>query len=231
MHRGHTPKWALREGVLWAQRAGQALPAVRMPCRAVTKHCWLGLSSAEQPAREASSGQRHVVLPRATHVMARQRPGHGEVALEKVTWVGKLAGICFWRSNGVGRAGQGESSPGNRAGRVQCPERQSSRSLWESRRCQASITLQSFPTWRDLEGFWNVGSRSTFSGSVRKCPVRNRDSPAASVQQHPQAQQCPVLLLGGENPARKTRGTSASMERKRERPAGDARCPPLNPFS
>lgn len=82
--RGHTPQWAPRQGVLRAQRALPALGSLQGSQKALL--AWSQLS------REASSGQSHVVLPRATHVMARQHPGHGEVALEEVTWLGSAAG-------------------------------------------------------------------------------------------------------------------------------------------
>lgn len=60
---------------------------------------------------------------------------------------------------------------------------------------QMSVTLQSFPTWRVLEGFW---SRSTFSGSIRKCPFRNRENPPAFVQLHTQVGQASSALLLGK---------------------------------
>lgn len=115
-HRGHTPKETPREGVQWAQRVGQAVPAARAPPGAVRRRCWLGLSSAEQAAREASSGQRHVVLPRATHVMARQRPGRGEVALEKVTCVGELLGSAPGGAMVWAEPCRGSSAPGAEQG-------------------------------------------------------------------------------------------------------------------
>ena len=75
--------------MLYAQRAWQALLAHHdYPRGPSASCCWIGLCFAEQqPVREGSSGQRHVGLPRATHVMARQQGGEGEASLKKVTWM------------------------------------------------------------------------------------------------------------------------------------------------
>lgn len=68
-----------------SERGHRGLSLLWAPCRAVRRRCWLGLSSAERRAQVS-------VTLRATHVMARQHPDHGEVALEKVTWLGSASG-------------------------------------------------------------------------------------------------------------------------------------------
>lgn len=110
-----------------------------------------GLSGAA--GAEASSGHSHVVPPGAPHVVGRQCPGHGEVTLEEVTGLGNSLGSAS--GGGMVWAGpcRGSSALGAELRSVQ-----SSQCLWRPHRCQPSVNPQSFPTWRLLQGFWNVWS-------------------------------------------------------------------------
>lgn len=190
-HRGHTQRGhPERDAVGTGGRAGSPC------CQGSLRDCqkallaWPQLSRAGGAGGELRSASRCAAKSHTCGGHAAPWPrggGPGEGHLR-----GGAAGICSWRSNGLGRAVQGELSPGNRAGSVQ---RQSCHCLCQSYRRQASVNLQSLPTWRVLEGVWNVWSRSTFSGSVRRCPFRNRENPPEFVQLHIQVQQASSALL------------------------------------
>lgn len=105
----------------------------------------------------------------------------------------------------------------------------------QSSRCLGNLTGLSGPA---------VLSHLEASGGILECveqwhlqwecqemPFGNGENPPAFVQLHTQWSAGVQRFSSGENPVRKTTGTSAFMERKRERPAGDARNPPLKPFS
>lgn len=120
----------------------------------------------------------------------------------------------------MGRAGQGELSPGNRAGGVQCPER------------GRAATACGDPTDVRPVGISQMSGLSEpavlphleGSGGILDCveqehlqwSVRNGENPAAFVQLHTQAQQCPARFLWRKSGQENKRNISFYGEKERE---------------